>query len=77
MLFATHAAQALDAAQVIAGLRAALGSRHQIGVAQGILMQRHGLTIEQAFAVLQRFSHESNTKLNDVAAEIAREHHEG
>ena len=77
LLFATHAAQAVDAAQVITGLRAALGSRHQIGVAQGILMQRHGLTLEQAFGVLQRFSNESNTKLSDVAAEMAREHDEG
>jgi len=40
-------------------------------------MQRHGLTLEQAFGVLQRFSNESNTKLSDVAAEIAREHDEG
>lgn len=75
LLFATHAAQALDAAQVITGLRAALGSRHQIGGA-GILMQRHGLTLQEAFAVLQRFSNESNTKLSEVAPEIAREHDE-
>lgn len=73
LLFATHAAQALDAAQVITGLRAALGSRHQIGVAQGILMQRHGLTLQQSFGVLQRFSNESNTKLSDVAADIVRQ----
>jgi len=72
LLFATHTAQALDAAQVITGLRAALGSRHQIGVAQGMLMQRHGLSLQQAFGVLQRFSNESNTKLSDVAAEIVQ-----
>lgn len=73
LLFATHAALALDAAQVITGLRAALGSRHQIGVAQGILMQRHGLTLQQAFGVLQRFSNDTNTKLSDVAASIIAE----
>lgn len=73
LLFATHAALALDAAQVITGLRAALGSRHQIGVAQGILMQRHGLTLQQAFGVLQRFSNDSNTKLSDIAARIIAE----
>lgn len=73
LLFATHAALALDAAQVVSGLRSALGSRHQIGVAQGILMQRHGLTLQQAFGVLERFSNESNTKLSEVAAEIVRE----
>lgn len=73
LLFATHAALALDAAQVITGLRAALGSRHHIGVAQGILMQRHGLTLNQSFSVLQRYSNDSNTKVSDVAARIIAE----
>ena len=73
LLFATHAALALDAAQVITGLRAALGSRHQIGVAQGILMERHRLTLHQSFAVLQRYSNDSNTKVSDVAARIVAE----
>jgi GAF domain-containing protein len=72
-LFATHAALGLDAAQVISGLRAALDNRHRIGVAQGILMQRHGLTLEQSFGVLQRFSNDSNVKLSDVAADIVRD----
>ena len=58
---------------MITGLRAALGNRHQIGIAQGILMQRHGLSLQQSFEVLQRFSNESNTKLSDVAADIVRE----
>lgn len=73
LLFATHAALALDAAQVISGLRAALGSRHQIGVAQGILMERHRLTLHQSFAVLQRYSNDSNTKVSDVAGRIIAE----
>jgi len=72
-LFATHAALGLDAAQVISGLRAALDTRHRIGLAQGILMQRHGLTVEQSFGVLQRFSNDSNVKLSDVAADIVRD----
>jgi GAF domain-containing protein len=70
LLFATHAALALDAAHAISGLRAALASRHQIGVAQGILMQQHRLGLAQSFEVLQRFSNNSNTKLSDVAARI-------
>lgn len=73
LLFATHAALALDAAHVITGLRAALGNRHQIGVAQGILMERHGLTLQQSFGVLQRYSNDSNTKVSDVAARIVDE----
>lgn len=73
LLYATHAALALDAAQVITGLRTALGSRHRIGVAQGILMQRHGLSLQQSFGVLKRFSNDTNTKLSDLAGDIVRE----
>lgn len=70
LLYATHAAAALDAAKIITGLEAALGTRHQIGVAQGILMERHGLTAARAFAVLQRYSSTSNERLSDVAAQV-------
>jgi hypothetical protein len=73
VLFATHAALALDAAQVITGLRTALGSRHHIGVAQGILMERHGITLHQSFGVLQRFSNDTNTRLTEVAERIIAE----
>jgi hypothetical protein len=72
-VFAAHVAQALDAATVVSGLRVALRNRHEIGVAQGILMQRHGLTVAQSFDVLQRFSNTSNTKLSEVAGRIVRE----
>ena len=70
MLFATHAAAALDAAKIITGLESALGTRHQIGLAQGILMERHGLTAGRAFAVLQRYSSTRNERLSDVAAQL-------
>lgn len=70
LLFATHAAAALDAAKVITGLESALGTRHQIGVAQGILMERHRLTVRQAFTVLQRYSSSSNERLSQVAAQV-------
>lgn len=70
--FAAHAAAALEATREVSGLRAALQSRHLIGVAQGMLMQRYGLDMDQAFAVLLRHSQDSNTKLRDVAAEIVR-----
>ncbi|MDF9714617.1 GAF and ANTAR domain-containing protein [Nocardioides sp. ChNu-153] len=69
-LYATHAALALNAVQVTSGLRTAMTNRHQIGVAQGILMQRYGLTIDQAFSLLQRRSQETNTKLSEIAARI-------
>ncbi len=70
LLYATHAAAALDAAKIITGLETALGTRHRIGAAQGILMERHGLTLHQAFTVLQRYSSASNERLSDVAAEL-------
>lgn len=70
VLFATHAAAALDAAKVITGLESALGTRHRIGLAQGILMERHGLTAGRAFAVLQRYSSTRNERLSDVAEQL-------
>jgi GAF domain-containing protein len=48
----------------------AIDSRHQIGQAQGILMERYNLTADQAFAVLRRYSQEQNRKLRVVAAEV-------
>lgn len=49
----------------------ALESNREIGVAMGILMQRHRLTREQAFDVLRVASQDSNRKLADVAADVA------
>lgn len=69
-LYATHAAIAMNHAQVADGLHTALASRHLIGLAQGVLMTRHRLTATQAFAVLQKYSSESNVKVADVARDI-------
>jgi len=70
LLFAAHAGGALGVSRQVTGLREALRSRHLIGVAQGMLIQRYGLTLDQSFSVLSRHSQESNTKLRDVAAQI-------
>lgn len=67
MVFADHAAGALQSAQLVTGLRAAMDSRHLIGIAQGILMQRYGLDRERSFQVLVRYSQDSNIKLRVVA----------
>ena len=77
LLYATHAAAALDAAKIITGLETALGTRHRIGAAQGILMERHRLSLHQAFAVLQRYSSTSNEPLSDVAAQVVEESERG
>lgn len=70
MLYTTHATLALNAARVTSGLATAMNTRHHIGVAQGILMAQHGLDLQQAFAVLQRYSSEQNTKLARVAEQV-------
>ncbi|GAA4672256.1 GAF and ANTAR domain-containing protein [Nocardioides nanhaiensis] len=70
MLYTTHATLALNAARVTSGLATAMHTRHHIGVAQGILMARHGLDLQQAFAVLQRYSSEQNIKLARVAEQV-------
>ena len=70
LLFARHAGAALGAAREISGLETALQSRHTIGVAQGVLMERYGLTVDAAFDVLLRSSSTTNVKLRDVAAEV-------
>lgn len=68
LVFAHHASGAIEATRERDGLRTALHSRHVIGVAQGMLMQRYGLSVDAAFEVLLRRSQESNTKLRDIAA---------
>jgi transcriptional regulator with GAF, ATPase, and Fis domain len=74
LLFADHAAIALSAAQTQAQLSVAVESRDLIGTAKGILMERHGIDIVQAFAVLVEASKNTNMKLRDVAARLVDEH---
>jgi GAF domain-containing protein len=69
-IFAQHASIALANAKREEGLRVAIDSRHLIGQAQGILMERFGLTADKAFAVLRRYSQDKNIKLRDLAEEI-------
>lgn len=72
LLFAAHAGNALSSAQQLAGLQAAMSSRHVIGMAQGILMERYGLDEQQAFAFLSRVSSHENRKLRELATEVVR-----
>ena len=48
----------------------ALSMRDVIGQAKGILMERHRITADQAFALLVRASQRTNTKLTDIAQEL-------
>ena len=70
LIFAAHATDTMGKARLIEGLQAALESRHAIGIAQGVLALRYGITYEQAFDVLRRYSNQSNTKLRAVAAQV-------
>jgi transcriptional regulator with GAF, ATPase, and Fis domain len=70
MIYAQHATNAMSAALLVSGLRAAVDGRHVIGVAQGILMSEHGLDLQQAFEVLRRYSNHANVKLREVAAHV-------
>jgi hypothetical protein len=70
LIYALHATNAMSSALLVTGLQTAVNTRHTIGVAQGILMQRYDLTMQQAFEVLRRYSSHSNTKLRDVADKV-------
>jgi GAF domain-containing protein len=70
LLFASHAAVALAGAETEQNLRLGMNHRDLIGQAKGILMERHRLTADQAFAVLARVSQEKNRKLVDIAGEL-------
>jgi GAF domain-containing protein len=70
LVFASHAATAINNANLVTGLQTALQSRHLIGVAQGILMSQYDMGLETAFEVLRRYSSHANVKLRDVARAV-------
>jgi GAF domain-containing protein len=74
-LITRHAALALDASLTVEGLNIALDGRKRIGQAQGILMERHGLDEDQAFAVLKRYSQDHNIKLRVLAEQLVATRH--
>ncbi|QTE28598.1 ANTAR domain-containing protein [Pengzhenrongella sicca] len=69
-MFAAHAAVAYAAARKQASLSRSVETRQVIGQAQGILIERHRVTPEHAFAMLIRVSQHRNEKLRDVAQRL-------
>lgn len=69
--YAAIAGAALHASRQVEGLETAVHTRHLIGVAQGILMGQFDLTMDQAFALMQRCSSRLNIKVRDLAAHVA------
>jgi AmiR/NasT family two-component response regulator len=51
-------------------LETAVESRHAIGITQGMVMLRYGLTEEQSLEYLKRISMADNIKLRDVAKQV-------
>jgi GAF domain-containing protein len=72
LMFAAHAAVAYAAAQERQTLSRTVETRQLIGRAEGILMERHRVTAEQAFAMLVRVSQHRNTRLRDIADHLVR-----
>lgn len=71
-LVACAAAMALDHAVDVSGLTRALETRDAIGQAKGILVERLSIDADRAFALLVSASQDTNIKLRDVAAWLAR-----
>ncbi|WP_439380675.1 ANTAR domain-containing protein [Amycolatopsis lexingtonensis] len=83
LLLATHASLALAHTEALAAaeletenLRRAIDSRDVIGQAKGILMQRRGISADEAFDVLRRASQDLNVKLAELAHTLATRHTE-
>jgi len=70
--FAGLAVQGALHARKVEQLEVALQSSRQIGTAVGILMARHLLTAEEAFARMSRASQQLNRKLREIAEWVER-----
>ena len=69
-LLASRAAVAYSHARTDAHLHAAISSHQNVGMAIGILMERHRLTADDAFSALVAESQRHNVKLRDVARHL-------
>ena len=65
-----HASVVLAYTRTEQNLWQAIDTRNLIGQAQGMLMQKYGLTAEKAFGVLRRYSQQHNLKLAAVAEQL-------
>ena len=69
-MLATVCAIALADTRQHERLERALANRDLIGQAKGVLMVRHGLRAEEAFAMLRAHSQRTNTKLVALAEKV-------
>jgi ANTAR domain/GAF domain len=59
-----------DAAELAAELQAALEGRIAGEQAKGMIAERHGISIEEAFRLLRSYAHRSGAHLRDVAQKV-------
>jgi len=83
LLLAAHGSLALAHTEAVrlaelreVQLRRAIESRDVIGQAKGILMQRRGISADEAFDLLRRMSQDLNIKLAELAHTLATRHTE-
>ncbi|MEV6413630.1 GAF and ANTAR domain-containing protein [Kribbella sp. NPDC051718] len=69
-ILARYASVAVATARHEDTMARAVDARKLVGLAMGILMERFDLDGDQAFAVLRRYSQDTNTKLRDVAQHL-------
>ncbi|MFF1820722.1 GAF and ANTAR domain-containing protein [Kribbella sp. NPDC058245] len=69
-ILARHASVAVATARHEETMAVAIDARKLVGQAMGILMERHDIDSDRAFAVLKRYSQDTNTKLRDVAQQL-------
>lgn len=69
-ILARHAAVAVATARQEQTMANAIDARKLVGQAMGILMERFTVDADRAFAILKRYSQDSNTKLRDVAQQL-------
>ncbi|GAB2840398.1 GAF and ANTAR domain-containing protein [Actinoallomurus bryophytorum] len=69
-LLASHAAVAFASARSGEDLHASIASRTDIGQATGIVMERHKVAEDQAFAMLSKASQDNNIKLRELARHV-------
>jgi ANTAR domain len=81
LLLATHASLALAGTMAVTHgelvatqLREAIESRDVLGQAKGILMQRRGISADEAFDQLRRASQDLNIKVAELARTLAGRH---
>jgi GAF domain-containing protein len=69
-ILARHASVAVATARHELTMAHAVDARKLVGQAMGILMERFDVDGDRAFAILKRYSQDTNTKLRDVAQQL-------